>query len=94
MSHRSHGSHRFLSHTDLSDLTDFYWLKPMGYARLHAEGTCNRSDDSGKKLEDLNDGIPFDFHFTQNLIVNIGHTDLIDHTDFLIMSYRSLRSHR
>ena len=54
----------------------------MGGAALDGDGTCNRSDDSGKKLEDLNDGIPFDFHFTQNLIVNIGHTDLIDHTDF------------
>ena len=69
-------------------------LEQMGWAALDGNGASNRSDDSGKKLEDLNDGIPFDFHFTQNLIVNIGHTDLIDHTDFLIMSYRSLRSHR
>ena len=50
----------------------------MGGAALDGDGTCNRSDDSGKKLEDLNDGIPFDFHFTQNLIVSKGHTDLID----------------
>jgi hypothetical protein len=55
----------------------------MGSARLYAEGTSNRSDDGCKKLEYLNDSIPFDFHcFTRINGLIIIHTDLTDHTDF------------
>ena len=34
----------------------------MGSAALDGEGAGNRCDDGSKKLEDLDDSVPTDFH--------------------------------
>ena len=48
-------------------------LEPLGSAALDGEGAGNRSDDSSEELQDLNDGIPFDFHNEHN---NKGYQEL------------------
>ena len=45
----------------------------IGGAALDGEGTGNRGDDSGKKLKNLDDSFPIDFHNEQN---NKGYQEL------------------
>jgi len=77
----SHKHTEILGHTDFTDNTDIYWLKPIGRASLYGYCTKDGSDDSSYDLQHLFNSGPFDFHFEYSLIVNKGHTDLTDYTD-------------
>ena len=50
-----------------------YSSEQVGSARLDGEGAEDRGDDSGEELENLNDGIPIDFHNEYN---NKGYQEL------------------